>query len=623
PYQGWVFGWTTANLAATPSIYCASPDGGQGGIWQSGRGLVGDASGNVYCATGNGVFNGTTTTGDKGMALLKLSSTLTLLDSFNNGNAVNESNADDDFASGGPLLVPGTTRLVMAGKPGNIFVCDTANLGGYTLNANNCIQAITGANGLNPGSDGNAQAPVYWNGPSGPTVYYWAGRNANNFPRAYRYNTTTNQLTVPAVSTGTVTQGGRAGGISLSANGNIAGTGILWSIKSDSGGNSPPGPGRLIALNAEDLTVTLWDSNQNTARDSLGNYSKLSYPTIANGRVYVPTLNASDATNYIAVYGLINGTQALRLAFTTQPTTTAPGDVIPTFRVSVLDSNDQVVNTATNAITVSLGNNPGGATLSGTLTVNAVNGVATFSNVIVNNIASGYTLIAKSTFTDYTAEDIGGPGVAGSSTAVVGGYDLVGGGGDTYGTSDQFHFKHRTVTGDFDVRVRVASVTDTNLYTKSGLMAREGNTAGARNALAIVFPKNAARNLNNGGYEYQFRNTTNGTTTANHPQDAAWYSLNTDVLTQPPNSWVRLARTGTTIRAYFSYDGFAWTQYTTSDATGWPAALEVGLAECAHDNATSATGQFRSLSYNGVTDFGSVTSSAFDVQTGIVALLII
>ena len=48
-------------------------------------------------------------------------------------------------------------------------------------------------------------------------------------------------------------------------------------------------------------------------------------------------------------------------------------------------------------MTLSLGNNPGGGTLSGTLTVAAVNGVATFNNLSINAAGSGYTLVATDT----------------------------------------------------------------------------------------------------------------------------------------------------------------------------------------------------------------------------------
>ena len=47
-------------------------------------------------------------------------------------------------------------------------------------------------------------------------------------------------------------------------------------------------------------------------------------------------------------------------------------------------------------VTIALGNNPTGATLGGTLTVNTVKGVATFSNLSINQIGTGYTLVASS-----------------------------------------------------------------------------------------------------------------------------------------------------------------------------------------------------------------------------------
>src|SRR3989475_6568548 len=48
-------------------------------------------------------------------------------------------------------------------------------------------------------------------------------------------------------------------------------------------------------------------------------------------------------------------------------------------------------------ITVALGSNPGGATLSGTLLVAAVGGVASFGDLSLNRTAPGYTRTAKHT----------------------------------------------------------------------------------------------------------------------------------------------------------------------------------------------------------------------------------
>jgi uncharacterized protein (TIGR03437 family) len=56
----------------------------------------------------------------------------------------------------------------------------------------------------------------------------------------------------------------------------------------------------LHALQASDLSKELWNSNMNASRDSLGTLAKFTAPTIANGKVYVPTFS-----NQLVVYGLL------------------------------------------------------------------------------------------------------------------------------------------------------------------------------------------------------------------------------------------------------------------------------------------------------------------------------
>src|SRR6185295_4677299 len=49
---------------------------------------------------------------------------------------------------------------------------------------------------------------------------------------------------------------------------------------------------------------------------------------------------------------------------------------------------------STASVTVAIGTNPGGGTLSGTTTVSAVSGVASFSNLSIDKSGAGYTLTA-------------------------------------------------------------------------------------------------------------------------------------------------------------------------------------------------------------------------------------
>ena len=55
-----------------------------------------------------------------------------------------------------------------------------------------------------------------------------------------------------------------------------------------------------------------------------------------------------------------------------------------------------MVTTASNTVGVAFANNPTGATLGGTLSVSASQGVAAFSNLTINKTGSGYTLQVSS-----------------------------------------------------------------------------------------------------------------------------------------------------------------------------------------------------------------------------------
>ncbi|MEW6282273.1 MAG: VCBS repeat-containing protein, partial [Candidatus Eremiobacterota bacterium] len=84
-------------------------------------------------------------------------------------------------------------------------------------------------------------------------------------------------------------------------------------------------------------------------------------------------------------------TQPSRLAFTVQPVNGAPNTPLAAVQVTIQDSQGNPVTTAANPITLSLASDPVGAVLGGTLTVDPINGVATFSNLTINR-GGTYTL---------------------------------------------------------------------------------------------------------------------------------------------------------------------------------------------------------------------------------------
>jgi VCBS repeat-containing protein len=87
---------------------------------------------------------------------------------------------------------------------------------------------------------------------------------------------------------------------------------------------------------------------------------------------------------------------ANKLVFVTQPSNVNINSAIaPPVAVQVQDAAGNVVNSSAQVV-ITLGNNPTNATLTGTTTVNASGGTASFSNLKINKAGSGYTLTATS-----------------------------------------------------------------------------------------------------------------------------------------------------------------------------------------------------------------------------------
>ena len=92
------------------------------------------------------------------------------------------------------------------------------------------------------------------------------------------------------------------------------------------------------------------------------------------------------------------GPRAVQLGFTVGPTDATAGVTIgPVVAVAIEDASGNTVTGATNVVSVSIGTNPTGGTLAGTVSVAPVNGVATFSNLHVDKAGMNYTLKASAT----------------------------------------------------------------------------------------------------------------------------------------------------------------------------------------------------------------------------------
>ena len=84
---------------------------------------------------------------------------------------------------------------------------------------------------------------------------------------------------------------------------------------------------------------------------------------------------------------------AAKLIFEEEPSNTVAGEIItPAVVVHAVDQFDNLANTFAGTVTLTIANNPGNATLQGTTAIAAAEGIATFSNLKINNAAKGYTL---------------------------------------------------------------------------------------------------------------------------------------------------------------------------------------------------------------------------------------
>lgn len=154
--RGWVLGWQAGSLNPLATNHLndtiTNPTHGMflSSVWMSGFGVAGDFTGNVYFISGNSDWSGTSYDGFNNISesVVRLKSDLTMTPPspptpnpslFSPSNLVGLEQADMDFGSAGVTLLPPQASnpanlAVAAGKDGNMYLLNQANLGGYTSN---------------------------------------------------------------------------------------------------------------------------------------------------------------------------------------------------------------------------------------------------------------------------------------------------------------------------------------------------------------------------------------------------------------------------------------------------------------------------------------------------------
>jgi hypothetical protein len=289
--RGWLLGWSTGSLTPLPAnqvldTQATSPDDFfLSSIWMSGYGPAVDDSGNILFVTGNSDYSGTTYDGVSNIqeSAIKVSSNLTtVLDVFTPKNQASLDESDEDFGSGGLLVLPdqpGSTPhlAVAAGKAGSLFLMNEDNLGGYSTTKNNVLGTYSvggcwcGQSYFVDPSDGIAR------------VVTSGGQNV----RVYKVQTSpTPALTRVASSPGLVGNVQDPGFFtSISSNGTASP--IIWALSRPT--SASKNPIYLYAFNPESLTGTTMSTlfrHEAGSWPNTGGNSNL-VPVVADGEVFV------------------------------------------------------------------------------------------------------------------------------------------------------------------------------------------------------------------------------------------------------------------------------------------------------------------------------------------------
>ena len=155
----------------------------------------------------------------------------------------------------------------------------------------------------------------------------------------------------------------------------------------------------------------------------------------------------------VATFSLLAiGDVPTQLVYLTPPASTTAGDAFPsTITVAVEDSNGNIVESDNSTVTISVGS--GSATLQGTLTATANNGIATFSNLAAASPGTATLVASDGTLTNATSSSITIANPPGVSPAVGATYSITG-----YPGSETMDVSAGTVTLTSDQSVNFPAI---------------------------------------------------------------------------------------------------------------------------------------------------------------------
>jgi uncharacterized protein (TIGR03437 family) len=334
-YQGWMLAYDPSTLLQK-AVFNSAPNGRQSAFWHSGRAPAVDGNGNILAVTGNGDWDGVANFGE---SLLHLSgANLALLDWYTPQQWSDLNSEDEDLGSAGAILIPGINYLLTGGKAGMLYLVNYDSLGHLGPDVTSTVQ------GVQVNSWGLFTMALWSSAPGGPTIYEY---DPNVSLKAFQV--VNNQLNSTILSQFTPENASPYAGLALSANGGQGGIAWLTTGNYDVDGL----PGTLHALDAANLANELWNSDLNGTRDQPGSFAKFATPTVANGRVYLPTFS-----NSVAVYGTLAATPAAATAAISSVVNSAsflegavsPGELVTIFGANLGPASDAQAELAGNFV---------------------------------------------------------------------------------------------------------------------------------------------------------------------------------------------------------------------------------------------------------------------------------
>jgi outer membrane protein assembly factor BamB len=308
PYAGYVVAVNVISRAMTLWTDESGVAYNQGGIWQSGAGMMADRSGQIFAATSNGISPaagpGHATPGQLGESVIRLAvspgGTLSARDFFSQVAAPQQAATNVDFGAGGPVGLPfGTARypdvMVQAGKDGHIFLLNRDNLGGREQGPGGTDDALF----VTPPYGAQFGHPaVFFGTPATLTAsttndfLFYDG--ASDFLRAFRFGVTgSGAPTLSDVANGGLTYRFGSGSPVVTSNGTNPASAVVWVVHRDASGTGSVleafALGQLISSPGRPSPCTpaapcqlrpIWSANVGTA-------VKFSTPATSRGWVYV------------------------------------------------------------------------------------------------------------------------------------------------------------------------------------------------------------------------------------------------------------------------------------------------------------------------------------------------